>query len=187
MNKSVALAILTLTASGIAAAADVAPVKRPPAAAAPTAGAAQPLKPATVQQPGQIKLRADLVPVMPNPANGTVGVKNIGPGAAGPSLLLLDCKAMTAPSPTHKVSGSGCVKLSDKAKAPYADPALPGKFVVKIPALAAGASYSHTFPFWPTLVWDSGTYQIAGTADAAHTVTETNEMNNTAVSTLSVP
>jgi hypothetical protein len=181
MKKSIALAILAFAFTGIAAAGDLTPttpLKHPPAAGAQT-GDVQPI--------GSIKFKADPVPVLPNPPNGTVGVKNSGHGAAGPSLLLLDCKAMTAPSLTHKVSGSGCVQLSERAKAMYSDPALPGKFVVKVPALAAGASYNHTMSFWPTLVWNSGSYQITGMADAANTVAESNEMNNTATSTLTVP
>lgn len=181
MKKSIALAILALSATGIAAAGDLTPTTplKLPIAGGVSTGTVQPIDP--------IKFKADLVPVLPNPVNGTVGVKNSGHAAAGPSLLKLDCQAKAAPAMTHKVPGSSCAQLSERAKAQYSDSALPGKFVVKIPALAAGASFNVALPFWPTLVWDSGTYQITGTADAANTVDESNEMNNTSTSTLTVP
>jgi hypothetical protein len=133
---------------------------------------------------GEGQGKADLVPSLPNPMNGTLIVKNIGTGAAGPSLLMANCQKVVAATAGN---GSGCAEVPAEYKPVYADPALPGKFVVKVPALAAGASFSHTVPFWGAMIWSKGQYQFTATADAAHTVAETNEMNNTATSTLSVP
>lgn len=128
--------------------------------------------------------KPDLVPVLTNPMSGTVAVKNIGAGNAGPSKLVLTCKKVSV---TAAAGGGKCADLSDKDKAPYNDPAFPDAVTVKVPALAAGTSFSHTFPFWGGLVWKPGSYQITGKADAANAVAESNEANNTAVSTLSVP
>ena len=58
---------------------------------------------------------------------------------------------------------------------------------MSIPALAPGASYSHTLTFWGVLKWPSGKYDFTGVADAANTVAESNEANNTTTSTLTVP
>jgi hypothetical protein len=134
---------------------------------------------------GEGQNKADLVPVLSHPMTGTVHVKNIGTAGAGPSKLVLRCKkTMLATSG----NGNGnCADIPKKYKAAYNDPAFPDAVTVKVPALAAGAIFSHTFPFWSSLVWTSGNYQITGMADAAHTVPESNETNNAAATTLSVP
>jgi subtilase family serine protease len=126
--------------------------------------------------------KPDLVPQLANPMNGTVVVKNIGTGPAGPSKLTLDCH-----KEGHVGGGGGCVDPPATLAAAYHDPAFPDKVTVSIPALAPGASYSHTLTFWGVLKWPSGKYDFTGVADAANTVAESNEANNTTTSTLTVP
>lgn len=126
--------------------------------------------------------KPDLVPHLANPMNGTVVVKNIGTGPAGPSKLTLDCH-----KEGHVGGGGGCVDPPATLAAAYHDPAFPDKVTVSIPALAPGASYSHTLTFWGVLKWPSGKYDFTGVADAANTVAESNEANNTTTSTLTVP
>jgi hypothetical protein len=133
---------------------------------------------------GEGQGKPDLVPVLSNPMTGTVHVKNVGATAAGPSKLVLRCKKVTLAT----AAGNGhCADIPEQDKAAYNDPAFPDAVTVQVPAIPAGGSFSHTFPFWGALHWDSGNYQITGTADAAHAVAESNETNNTAVSSLSVP
>src|SRR5262249_1650458 len=124
----------------------------------------------------------DLIPILPNPMNGTVMVKNIGKCPAGPSKLTLDC---------HKAGvvggGGGCPEVPATAAAPYHDPMFPDNVTINVPGLAPGASFSHTLAFWGAMKWTTGTYTFVGKADAANTVAESNEGNNTANSTLIVP
>jgi len=126
--------------------------------------------------------KPDLIPQITNPMNGVVTVKNIGTGPAGPSKLTLDCHKVG-----HVGGGGGCVDPPASLAAAYHDPAFPDKVTVAIPALAAGASYSHTLTFWSVLKWPSGKYDFTGVADAANAVAESNEANNATVSTLTVP
>lgn len=125
----------------------------------------------------------DLVPILPNPMNGTVMVKNIGKCPAGPSKLTLNCQKQGVPVGTR----GGCPEVPPAASAPYLDPMFPDNVTVNVPALAPGASFSHTLSFWAALTWTSGTYTFVGKADAANTVAESNEGNNTANSVLTVP
>jgi hypothetical protein len=124
----------------------------------------------------------DLIPVIPNPMNGVVMVKNIGKCAAGPSKLTLDCH-----KEGHVGGGGGCAEIPAGVADPYHDPAFPDKLTVNVPALAAGATFSHTLSIWAVLKWTSGKYDFTAMADAANTVAESNEGNNTATSTLTVP
>ena len=125
----------------------------------------------------------DLLPILPNPMNGTVMVKNIGKCPAGPSKLTLDCHKATAAG----VAAGGCPEVPATVAAPYHDPMFPDSVTVSVPALAAGASFSHTLSFWAGLTWTTGTYAFVGKADAANTVAESNEGNNVANSVLVVP
>ncbi len=127
--------------------------------------------------------KPDLIPVIPNPMNGVVMVKNIGTCAAGPSKLVLDCHKEGLVS----TGGGGCAEIPPTLMAAYSDPAFPDKVTVNTPALAPGASFSHTLSFWAALKWASGKYDFTAMADAANTVAESNEGNNTANSTLTVP
>ncbi len=124
----------------------------------------------------------DLIAILPSPMNGHVSVKNIGAGPAGPSKLTLDCH-----KEGHTGPGGGCVDPPAALAAAYHDPAFPDKVTIDVPALAPGATFNHTLSFWPALKWPSGKYDFTAFADAANTVVESNESNNTATTTLTVP
>jgi tetrahydromethanopterin S-methyltransferase subunit D len=124
----------------------------------------------------------DLVPIIPNPMNGTVAVKNVGKCPAGPSKLTLHCQKAGLVG-----ASGGCAEIPATAAAPYHDAAFPDMVTVPVPALAPGATYNHTLAFWGALVWKPGTYAFVGKADAANTVAESNEGNNVANSSLTVP
>jgi subtilase family serine protease len=55
-----------------------------------------------------------------------------------------------------------------------------------VPPLAPGAAWTTTLPFWGMLKWSSGKFDFKAVADAANTVAESNETNNTTSSTLTV-
>ncbi len=124
----------------------------------------------------------DLIPVLPNPMNGHVAVKNIGAGPAGPSKLVLECHKAG-----HIGPGGGCADLPASLVAAYSDPAFPDKVTVPVPALAPGGTFTHTLTFWGALKWAPGKYDFNAMADAANTVAESNEGNNITTSTLTVP
>ena len=121
----------------------------------------------------------DLVPILSTPPSGTVGAKNIGGAAAGPSKLVLRCNKVGYPGP-----GGGCPEIPAADLAAYSDPAFPDRVVVNIPALAPGESYTQRLRFWDLLCWPNGKYQLAATADAGHVVAESNEANNQSESVL---
>jgi len=124
----------------------------------------------------------DLIAVLTNPMTGQVAVKNIGTGPAGPSKLVLDCHKQG-----HIGGGGGCAELPATVASTYSDPAFPDKVTINVPNLAPGAAYTHTLSFWGSLKWTSGKYDFKALADAANTVAESNEANNTATSILIVP
>jgi hypothetical protein len=138
-------------------------------------------------QPGKIILppasvrKPDLVPVLTNPMSGHLLVKNIGTGPAGASKLVLECHKAG-----HTGTGSGCAEIPADVEATYSDPAFPNKLTVHVPPLAPGAAWTTTLPFWSTLKWSSGKFEFKAVADAANTVAESNETNNTMSSTLTV-
>lgn len=124
----------------------------------------------------------DLVPVIPNPMNGAMAVKNSGSCPAGPSKLLAKCV-----KEGHTGGGGGCADIPTRCAGMYSDPAFPDAFVLAVPALAPGATYNHTFACWAEMTWLPGRYNFTFRADAASAVPESNEGNNTATSTLTVP
>jgi hypothetical protein len=124
----------------------------------------------------------DLVPTLPNPMNGRLQVKNIGPGPAGRSRLTLDCEKGDTPADV-----GDCPSLPPEFASTYFDPAFPMNATVKVPALAPGATFTHTLSFWSTFQWPSGKYRFTAVADAAHEVHESRRSNNTATSTLTIP
>lgn len=139
-------------------------------------------RPAPKALPELPKLKPDLVPLLHKPMNGLVRVKNQGAGAAGPSLLTLDCRKRG-----HRGGGGGCPDAPGLSR--YSHPAYPDKVVIKIPALPAGKVYEHKLVFWNDLVWTSGIYGFVAIADVANTVDEApgGETNNTTGSTLNTP
>jgi subtilase family serine protease len=56
--------------------------------------------------------------------------------------------------------------------------------VLDVPNLAPGAVFPSTVPFWASLVFSPGTYQFTATADFTFLVAESNEGNNTTMSSL---
>lgn len=139
----------------------------------------QPGKPVSAPQG---RGRPDLIAVLTIPMSGHLLVKNIGTGPAGASKLVLEC---------HKAgytgAGGGCADPAPEFAATYSDPAFPDKVTIHVPPLPPGAAWTHTLPFWGTLKWARGKYTFKALADAANTVVESNETNNTAASALTVP
>jgi len=59
-----------------------------------------------------------------------------------------------------------------------------GEFMVEIPELNPGQTYSHRLPFWRDLSWGPGRYVISFEADFTNTNRELNESNNIGQHTL---
>lgn len=115
---------------------------------------------------------SDLVPDASSLAtNGQAAVTNLGDTAAEPSQLIITCQ---------KTSGGmgGCAE--DPGMAAYEDAAYPNAAVIDVPALEPGESFEHALPFWGSLVWAAGTYELTLTADAGEMVAEDDETNNQA-------
>lgn len=114
---------------------------------------------------------ADLVPDAGNlVAAGEAAVMNLGDQASEPSQLIITCQ---------KTSGAGgCAE--DPGMAAYEDPAYPDAAVINVPALEPGETYAHTLPFWGSLIWSAGTYELTLTADAGDVIPEDDETNNAA-------
>jgi len=115
---------------------------------------------------------SDLVPDATNLATmGQAAVTNMGDAATEPSQLIITCQ---------KTSGGmgGCAE--DPGMAAYEDPAYPNAAVINVPALAPGKNFTHDLPFWNSLVWGAGTYQLTLTADAGEVIPEDDETNNVA-------
>jgi hypothetical protein len=122
--------------------------------------------------------KPDLVPLLHSPMDGWVGVKNIGMGNAGPSVLLIKCM-----KEGHTGPGGGCVDVPAALITPpfFAGPDALG---VRVPELACGKEFVATMPWWANMVWPKGTYHFTATADATNAVAESNEANNQTTSTL---
>lgn len=125
---------------------------------------------ALLVQAGPAAAQPDLVPVLNNPMNASVGVQNLGASAAGPSQLTLNCTRF------GKADG-GCPDAPGMAA--YVDPAFPNRVVIDVPALEPGESFSHNLAFWNAIVWPMGTYVFDAEADAGNAAAEVNEGNNT--------
>jgi hypothetical protein len=110
-----------------------------------------------------------------------VRVKNVGKVLAGPSKLTIDCEKEGVPPQI-----GGCPILPISVASTYFDPSFPKKATVRVPALAPGATFTHTLSFWGVLQWTSGKYRFTAVADAAHAI-EGNIKNDVATSTLTVP
>jgi len=115
---------------------------------------------------------ADLVPDASNLATiGQAAVTNMGDEATEPSQLIITCQ---------KTSGGmgGCAE--DPGMAAYEDAAYPNAAVINVPALEPGETFEHDLPFWGSLVWGAGTYELTLTADAGDVIPEDDETNNDA-------
>ena len=118
--------------------------------------------------------RSDLVPRLTHPMSGKIVVRNIGNAPAGKTKLTLSC---------DKLPGNGHCPPGNTIPS-YEDPAFPNRVVVQVPALAPGASYTHTLSFWSQLQWPPGRYKFVATADASGAEAERNEANNVVSSLL---
>ena len=118
--------------------------------------------------------------------DGWIEVRNIGAGPAGPSRLLLKCSRLVVGGPPP--SGGGCADLPPATTIPLPWVSTPAGLELQVPNLApagsAGDHFTATAPFWATLVWKPGTYDFLATADYTNVVAETNEGNNTKMSSL---
>ena len=116
----------------------------------------------------------NLVPIASRMAKGTISVRNTGTVAAGPFKVTVAC-------------ASKCADPAPADLAPYSDAAFPDKVTVSVPGLSPGHVYNHKIAFWDSLVWRSGNYEFTVVADAANTVAETNEADNTGGTVFGVP
>ncbi|GAB4362658.1 MAG: hypothetical protein Kow00114_18110 [Kiloniellaceae bacterium] len=124
---------------------------------------------------GPAAAQPDIVPLLNNPMNASVGVQNLGVSAAGPSQLTINCTRF------GKADG-GCPDAPGMAA--YVDPAFQNRVVIDVPALAPGESFSHDLAFWNAIAWPAGTYIFDAEADAGSAVGETAEANNATQSSL---
>ena len=112
-------------------------------------------------RPGCPAVLPDLRPILTTPPNGTVVVENMGRGSSSPATLSVSCR---------KEGGGSCPT------------ALVNVVKINIPWLRPGERFTHRLPFWDSLCWHVGRYQIhAGIYDAG---LESNKNNNEATSTL---
>jgi len=109
----------------------------------------------------------DLIPALNQfDRQGIIKVKNIGNKKSTESFLSIDCD--------HQ-DKSRCAELPEKYKALYH---ISGEFMLKIPELNPGQTYSHRLPFWRDLTWGPGRYVISFNVDSTNTNRELNERNN---------
>jgi len=128
----------------------------------------------------------DLVPLLHSPMDAVVGVKNIGTGNAGPSVLYVTCNGYGVTS--HKGGGNGCFFVSPELMTPpfFVGPGN-GTVGLHVPALACGKEFVATMPWWASLYSGKGHWIFTATADATNVVAESNESNNDTTSALINP
>lgn len=120
----------------------------------------------------------NLVPIASRMTKGTVSVRNTGSADAGPFKVTVECK---------NLGRGSCVDPPKGELPPYTDGAFPNKLTVSVPSLQAGHVFNHKIAFWDALVWPSGNYEFTVVADAANTVAETNEADNSGGTVYGVP
>ena len=117
----------------------------------------------------------DLVPEILDPFAFRFSVKNVGDAAAGPSAVLVKCRATAGGAPKGTCP-------SDPSFGPLFDASL-GGFVVAVPGIPAGGTRLVPLPPHGPIAWPAGTYEFSAIADVRHAVAERNEGNNTATRT----
>lgn len=143
---------------------------------------AQSSKPkATVSGSAEKQGKAELLPLLTIPMTATIAIKNIGTGPASPSKLTLDCVKVGVLSQMNS-----CPDLPPSVMATYFDSAFPNNATIQVPALAPGATFTHTLSFWDAFRWTTGTYKFTAVADASHTIHEKSSPKNIATSTLTI-
>jgi len=123
-----------------------------------------------------------LIPLLHNPMNDEIRVRNLGTTASSPAKLTLDCEKVEA----NSVLG-GCPDLPPSVAATYFDPLFPKHATIQIPVLAAGATFTHKLSFWNQLDWQKGAYKFTAAIRSSHSSQESITKNKVAVSTLRVP
>lgn len=136
---------------------------------------------------------ADLVPVLHNPMDGTLLVRNVGNAAAPPSRLRLSCvrEVRWPQDPLRRFCAD--VQIPSQYASEYFwyfEIGLEHTYLVmKIPALAPGEVWRLPRAFWSALRWTPGTYTFQAFADTdGGVVRESDEGNNASIkSTMVVP
>lgn len=132
----------------------------------------------------------DLVPVLNNPMDGTLIVRNDGLAAAPPTRLRLRCVRTSGQDNQSRMCATFIPIPPRYARDYYWDsrPQYGDYMYMNIPALAPGATWRLPQAFWSSLRWASGTYSFQATADFDGVVTETSEGNNPSnYSTMVIP
>ncbi len=126
---------------------------------------------------------ADLVPVLNNPMDGTLLVRNDGNAAARPSWLILTCrrKVVIRPWPPTSIYCDD-VQIPSQYASEYFWRRTEGytNLVMRVPALAPGAVWRLPRAVWSALRWPSGTYSFQAIANPGNIeeVPEGNRGNN---------
>lgn len=137
-------------------------------------------KPSASQQ----KPKADpsLLPVLHNPMNDEIRVRNLGTAPSAPARLTLDCEKVEA-NPELRA----CPVLPPSLAETYFDPVFPKHATIKVPALAPGTTFTHKLSFWKQMNWQKGTYRFTAVVRSSDSVQESITKNKVAVATLIVP
>jgi len=134
----------------------------------------------TIKVPGKPKphgRKPDLIPLVSNPFNGVITVKNVGGVRAGASKVVISCEHVG-----HRVGHPGPRSCAlDR----YYNASL-GGVAISIHALRPHSSQRVTIPHWSRLPWASGGYYFTVIADGGRVVAESNEHNNKVVTSLKV-
>ena len=111
--------------------------------------------------------KPDLIPMTKAFGNGKISVKNIGKAKSRTSWLTIKC--LSSNCPEHPGMNA------------YKNNKFPDAVAIKVPALKAGASFSHQLAFWNQLEFEPGQHKFLILADAGKDIPESNELNNKAV------
>ena len=111
--------------------------------------------------------KPDLIPLTKAFGNGKISVKNIGKAESRTSWLTIKCLSQNCPE--HPGMNA------------YKNSKFPNAVTIKVPALKAGASFSHQLAFWNQLKFAPGQHKFLIQADAGKDIPESNELNNKAV------
>lgn len=125
---------------------------------------------------------AQLVPLLSNPMNADITVKNVGTATADPTKLTLDCIRLDVP-----IQMNSCPDLPPSFAVKYFDEAFPKNATIRIPALAPGEEFKHTLLFWFILKFPSGRFKFTAVADAEGKTSPPNRKSKVASRVLVVP
>lgn len=132
------------------------------------------------QNPGRLTARApDLRPIPSRIEHGAISVNNAGSADSAASIVTVNCHL-----PGQE---GGCPEIPAAALPAYTNAAYPNRLVINMPAIEQGHTETHYLSFWDDIDWPSGSYVFEFVVDAAGTIGETNEGNNTGEHTWVVP